>query len=96
MFVTVYSESVDACFRVIFEHLRRGAFMSDSPTTSSGSGAAHKSLPLASLLPQIKAVAAKLLPSSMDSVVSAEVRDISSGPGLDSFCIAIFDAPHDS
>ena len=65
--------------------------------------------PLASLLPQIKSIATKLLPTAANGgssggdsfsdnyggsgVVSAEVKEISSGPYLEAFCIAIFDAP---
>jgi hypothetical protein len=92
MFVAAYSEALDAAFRVVFESLRRNVFTSDNPASHD----ALRTLPLASLLPQIKAIAARLLPASLDTVVSPEVRDISSGPCLDSFCIAVFDAPDSS
>jgi hypothetical protein len=64
--------------------------------------------PIASLLPQLKAIAREMLPAapaptaaaaaaaapagSMSSLLTAEVRDIASGAALDTLCVAIFDA----
>ena len=47
--------------------------------------------PLASLLPQIKAVANRLLPG--EEVSLDVVRDLVSGPYLDTLCTAVFDSP---
>ncbi len=91
MFARSYAESVDACFRLIFDHLRHSAFMAEAQ--ASVVSPTLKTLPLASLLPQIKAVATRLLPSSTEQPLGAEIRDISSGPCLESFCVSIFDAP---
>eukprot|EP00600_Ochromonadales_sp_CCMP1393_P001317 CAMPEP_0174992066 /NCGR_PEP_ID=MMETSP0004_2-20121128/22293_1 /TAXON_ID=420556 /ORGANISM="Ochromonas sp., Strain CCMP1393" /LENGTH=336 /DNA_ID=CAMNT_0016245989 /DNA_START=365 /DNA_END=1375 /DNA_ORIENTATION=+ len=81
---------------------------SASTAANSPSGSSLRTPPLASLLPQIKSIASNLLPSSTSpaasharghdaaaatAVVSAEVKEISSGPYLEAFCIAIFDAP---
>ncbi|KAJ1407749.1 Peroxin-3 [Ochromonadaceae sp. CCMP2298] len=84
-FSTVYTEAVDCTFKIVLDSLRP-AFASEGQARTP---------PLASLLPQIKAVAGKLLPtaSAGHGGVSAEVKEISQGPYLEAFCIAIFDAP---
>ena len=59
--------------------------------------------PLASLLPQIKSLAGKLLLAGPEggpaggtvgepASLSEEIREISTGPYLDAFCLAVFDA----
>jgi hypothetical protein len=69
----------------------------------------QKQLPLASLLPKLKAITNEMLPTTRGigagtggisngnagaALLTAEIRDIAQGPALDSLCIAIFDAPN--
>jgi hypothetical protein len=48
--------------------------------------------PLASILPQLKALAARFLPDNVDTPMTSEIRNLSYGPLLDSFCLSLFDA----
>lgn len=82
-------EAVDKCFEIIYQILRN-----DSYNEQNNTNHIVTSPPLASLLPQIKAISAKLLPTDIDydGFINSEVRDVSSGPYLDSFCISAFDA----
>jgi hypothetical protein len=87
MFAAVFSEAVDTCFKLIYENLKRNVFYPDNP-------AGHlqqRTPPLATLLPQLKATTARLMPST--DVLSAEVREIRSGTALDTLCIFLFDSP---
>jgi hypothetical protein len=142
MFCEAYTESVDRCFRIVYEELQRNVFSTDgsgvSPQDRPRSAAASASSPhthlrtppLASLLPQIKAIGMNLLqpssphgpssdPSSpygsdfasprdgssssstssnrstSSSVVSANIKEISSGPALDSLCVSILETVND-
>jgi len=103
-FSTVYREAVDTCFRHVFDTLYKTVFSPQGQTPTSAQ--ALRAPPLASLLPQIKSIATNLLPtvgaaagvgidgnSEHDSfgMVSPVVKELSSGPYLESFCIAILD-----
>ena len=97
-FSTVYREAVDTCFRHVFDTLYKTVFSPQGQTPTSAH--ALRAPPLASLLPQIKSIATNLLPTvgaggegEKDSfgMVSAVVKELSSGPYLESFCIAILD-----
>lgn len=96
-FGTVYGEGVDTCFQLVQDSLHKAVFAPPAPASPG-----HlRAPPLASILPQVKAVATKLLPTTLtpslggDGAValSADVKAISSGPYLEAFCIAIFDTP---
>jgi hypothetical protein len=87
MFAEVFNEATNTCFRLIYEGLRRNIF---SPENPAGHVQA-RTPPLASLLPQLKASAAKLVPS--DSSLCHEVREIAAGPALDTLCIYLFNSP---
>jgi hypothetical protein len=52
----------------------------------------YRSLPLASLLPQLKMITNRFLPESVEAALTSEIKNISSGPLLDSLCLSIFDA----
>lgn len=87
MFVTVFSEATDICFKRIFDNLKRNIFADTTDYTSSGTSL--RSPPLASVLPQLKAICSRLLP---DDTICPDVKEIYSGPSLDALCISIFDA----
>lgn len=90
VFSVVYTECVDAAFRSINTQLRRYVF---SPEHSPGpDGGGLRTPPLASILPQLKSLAVRLLPDNADQIDMTEVKNISMGPLLDSFCMTIFDA----
>lgn len=122
MFCEVYTESVDRCFRIVSDELQRNVFSlgsrvpeKDRPRSAAASAASPtlplRTPPLASLLPQIKAIATNLLqpssppPSSSlynqdnslldgsnsGSVVSSIIKEVSSGPALDSFCVSMLE-----
>jgi len=87
MFVTVFSEATEICFKRIFDNLKRNIFADTSDYSSSGSSL--RSPPLASVLPQLKAICSRLLP---DDTICPDVKEIYSGPSLDALCVSIFDA----
>ena len=108
----MYREAVDTCFRHVYDTLYKTIFaphlvQSEGVSPSPNGTRALRAPPLASLLPQIKAIASNLLPTvgavsgnggdmgvgkdDAFGLVSAEVKEISSGPYLESFCIAILD-----
>ena len=95
MFHAAVSESLNSSFKIISSQLRKNVFV---PASNPTSHATLRTLPLASLLPQVKAIAARLLPSqSPSSAASAalppELKEISSGPIIDGLCISIFNSP---
>lgn len=103
-FHTVYTEALNRCFQQIHSELYRTIFF---PEARSPGQHALRAPPLASLLPQIKAIATKLLPGESEAVgggavganggaaveISEEIRELVSGPYLDAFCMAVFDTP---
>jgi len=118
LFSNVCTEAIDTCFRHVNTKLRDKVFlpsdMQDAAAAvagegsdSSSSGIVMSTPPLASLLPQLKAIARDMLPaapvpgaapnskavSSSSALLTQEVRDIASGAALDTLCVAIFDAP---
>lgn len=78
-------ESISHCYALAFEHLNN-IFFPEGPA-----GGAVTTIPLASLLPQIKAVASKLLPRDVDKAKSI-ARKIISGGHVEQLVIASFDA----
>ena len=86
-FAAVFSEAADTCFRHIFESLRRNVFAPENLT-----GNQRRVPSVASLLPQIKTIADRMLPKISDPMPS-EAKEIVSGAALDALCIALFDSP---
>lgn len=93
-FEVVYTEALDYCFRISFDHLSRYVF--NPEPHSPGHDMASRAPPLASLLPQLKSLASRLLPDSKETAITSDVKVVSSGPLLDSLCISIFDAEEHS
>lgn len=90
MFTSSFLEVNDSCFHLVMEMLRQNIFAPESQGVHGESAWTQlRSPPLASLLPQIKATAAALVPSAQSSV---SVHDLVSGPILDSLCISVFDS----
>ena len=87
LFPPVFSEATEICFRRIFDNLKRNIFSEVSDYSSSSSPL--RSPPLASLLPQLKAICSRLLP---DDAICQDVKEVYSGPSLDALCVSIFDA----
>ncbi len=93
MFQVVYLETVEACYRLCYDHLRKIIFQPEaSPTHMYDPSPTFRSPPLASILPQLKSIANRLLPDSPDTPLNSDLRNLSSGTLLDSLCISIFDA----
>ena len=78
-------ESISHCYALAFEHLNN-VFYPDGP-----GGISATTIPLASLLPQIKAVASKLLPRDVDKAKSV-ARKVISGNCVEELIFASFDA----
>lgn len=90
--------------RELYSHI---FYSTTDSTSSSSTPTVMKTPPLASILPQIKAISLKTLSENKTTsdttssttsnttatIVSNEIRDISSGPYLEAFCLAIFDTP---
>ena len=85
MFRAVMVESLDLCFQLVMQNLKSCVFTVENPANH----APLKTPALASVLPQIKAVAARLLPTEGASV---HIRDVVSGPYMDALCTAVFDS----
>ena len=79
-------EVSDNCYCICFEQLRRNVYTFDNSDFHHSDSRAP---PFASLLPQIKAIASSLLPNDARSV---DIRDIVSGPLVESLCDSVFDA----
>jgi len=102
MFQGAFTESLNSCFKLIFVALRRNVFLPHRTIVEEvdQQHQTMRTVALASLLPQVKAVALRLLPSSpvfpssnsSNAVhdLSQEVREVASGPLLDQFCLSIF------
>jgi hypothetical protein len=65
---------------------------SSASLNSSSSVITKKSPPLASILPQLKSLSARLLPETAEAVNPYDLKSLTSGPLLESFCMTIFDA----
>ena len=85
-FAAVFSEATDTCFRHIFESLRRNVFAPENLSST------QRRVPsVASLLPQIKNLAERMLPLIHEPLPN-EAREIVSGAALDALCVALFDS----
>lgn len=85
LFASALAESISHCYALGFEHLNN-IFFPEGPA-----GGAVATIPLASLLPQIKAVAGKLLPRDVDKAKTV-ARKIISGSHVEELVLASFDA----
>lgn len=90
MFCAVLAEAVTISFKYSMDEMQKHAFTPDGEGLSSNVAVPTHTPPLASLLPALKNVSSKVLPSAG---VSACVRDIAGGPYLDALCTAVFDSP---
>lgn len=88
-FAAAIVEATDACYRLTFEQLRRNVFTFDNIGESGSNLGQLRTPPLASLLPQVKAIASSFLPNDVRSV---DIKELFSGPILESLCVAVFDA----
>lgn len=98
MFRVALAEALDVCFEAISADLRQSVFGS----MNNGGHVSLRAPPLASLLPQLKAVATRIIDvqeSSQGAMVNgfqAEKvtiwREISEGATLDELCVHIFDS----
>lgn len=74
----------------MLEALRRNVFSPEN--LSANSSQRRMSPPLASVLPQIKAIAEHMLPGKLDPMPQ-EAKDIIAGTALDTLCVQLFDSP---
>ena len=95
MFASVFSEAADTCLRGVINHLKVNVFtLSDSEEEEEEEEEEEKrfkSPPLASLLPQLKGAALRLLPTDPSAVISSDVREMLSSTSLDALCVSLFD-----
>ena len=99
MFNVAFTEACDTCFRRHMDTLREDVFMPlslpsvHSATYGTGAGGGgvragtFSTPPLASILPQLKSLSSKLLPS--DGRVSYEVKEITCGSAVEAMCLSI-------
>lgn len=94
VFQVVYSETLDSCYQVCYEQLRKLIFQPESSPIPGydSTSIAFRAPPLASVLPQLKSISNRLLPDSVDGPLNSHLKHMSSGALLDSLCISIFDA----
>ena len=94
MFASVFSEAADTCLRGVINHLKVNVFtLSDSEEEEEEEEEEKrfKSPPLASLLPQLKGAALRLLPTDPSAAISSDVREMLSSTSLDALCVSLFD-----
>lgn len=96
MFRVALAEALDVCFEAVSMDLRQSVFGS----TNNGGNVSLRAPPLASLLPQLKAVATRIIDVSEPAGDLAAVlperntfwREIVEGATLEELCIHIFDS----
>ena len=88
-FLNAFDECIRLVFYVVSRDLKEHGFNGGGSASSSE----VVSMPLASLLPKIKACTERLLPGNLERNVVAldTLRSISSGPHCESLCMSIFD-----
>lgn len=92
-FAASFTEGVDTCFRYHITTLRDEFFNRNSNVGDDEySRYALSTPPLATLLPQLKSVASRMLPADQ---IGEEVRRMLQGPTLDTFCVSLLLAPAD-
>lgn len=91
VFQSIFNEAVSSAFKHVNQCLRDDVFSADSPTSGGGQRYTnYRTPPLASLLPQMKSIAARMLPD-VDKELTAEAKAIADGPILNALCEAILD-----
>ncbi len=88
VFQSIFSEAVNTSFKHVNRSLREDTFGADSPV--AGAANLYRTPPLASLLPQVKAIASRMLPSANEGLTSV-VKEVSAGPILNALCEAVYD-----
>ena len=88
VFQSIFSEAVNTSFKHVNLGLRQDTFGSES--LAAGASGLYRTPPLASLLPQIKAIASRMLPSANEDLTSL-VKEVAAGPILNALCEAVFD-----
>ncbi len=88
-FEVVFVEAMDQCYRITQDHFSR---LYNTEPHSPGMDMSSRAPPLASLLPQLKMLSARLLPDSPTAAMTSDIKQVSSGALLDSLWISIFDA----
>jgi hypothetical protein len=99
MFAASVKEAVDNYFAIFFDQLKRSTFMKDPKSESPVKNL--KKPPLAALLTRIQSTSTNMIPIDIGGggATAAQnqsnmliLKDIMSGPILDSLCISVFDA----
>ena len=108
IFAASVKEVADSYFHIFFDQLKRSTFIKDAKdgfnTTVNINN--MKKPPLAALLTRIQSISTNMIPIEIHSISSSGggakmsqnqsnlliLRDIMSGPILDSLCISVFDA----
>jgi hypothetical protein len=87
-FLGAFEECVRVCFYVVARDLKEHGFAAVGTQES-----VLTAVPLASLLPKIKACTERLLPGNLDRNPAAleTIRSQSKGPHCQSLCLSIFD-----
>jgi hypothetical protein len=69
-----------------------GAPSSPSPSAAEGEGGVTKNLPLASLLPKVKSITARLIPEDLGRNPQSllQIKSLSAGPQVSSLCSRVF------
>ena len=88
VFQSIFSEAINTSFKHVNLDLRQDTFSADSP--AAGGANQYRTPPLASLLPQIKAIASRMLPGANEGLTSV-VKEVAAGPILNALCEAVFD-----
>lgn len=92
VFQSIFNEAVSSAFKHVNQSLRDDVFSGESPVTGGGTQryTNYRTPPLASLLPQMKSIAARMLPD-IHKELTAEAKAIADGPILNALCEAILD-----
>lgn len=92
VFQSIFNEAVSSAFKHVNQSLRDDVFSAESPVTGGGTQryTNYRTPPLASLLPQMKSIAARMLPD-IHKELTAEAKAIADGPILNALCEAILD-----
>lgn len=90
VFQSIFNEAVSSAFKQVNQSMRDDFFTADSPVNGSQGYNSYLKPPLASLLPFMKSVAARMLPD-VHQKLTPEAKAIADGPILNALCEAILD-----